>query len=1063
MERKTKRVVIDMKSRENSLFWAIVAMVALAFITSTLQAAVPTGTTQSFGTAPPAADWATRSIAGAGNTFADTTTLDAAIQTNTQADISTTLPTTGTVPPSTQANARWNSTGLYLQSRPTGNAATLLKATLMNTGPNPISILAISYDLNTFDPAGDTPTAFQVYYNMDGSANNWVLIPTLSGDGTAGLKSTTVDLSATPLAPGATMYLLWADDNSDGSTDPSYTIDNFLAGPTDVPPTVTDPVNATVLECRNTSFSVQASGSPPLTLQWYHDGVPIDTIANPSAATSTLTISNAQPSDAGSYTVRVSNNGGFVDSNPATLTVTPDNEGPLLVYAVGEMDGVTVTISYSEPVNDVAIDNFSYTLCQTDNPNECVALSGGAISADRMTVTFTSDPRTPGVGYTLHAENLGDFCNDNPIVATNLPLNSQVTILTADATTQWRYNHEGVDLGTAWRDVLYDDAGWSNGPAALGVEDAPPADPALRTVMVLTNVNFPLDTARIPTYYFRTHFNFPGDPTAPSSRLKIRTAFDDYAYVYINGVEVYRDPFLGAVGSPELAFTAYTGGTAIGNAAWGPYIYIPLTSTVQGDNVVAVQLKSQAGGSSDVYMAIELVAELPEIEDVCPTITDQPDSITVEELQPASFSVTADGTSLQYEWQKDGVVIPGAISRSYSIPSARPSDSGVYRVRVFNTCNGVNSVLSGPATLTVNPKTSDPVVLGALGLCGETNILINLTNGPLSAATAQNTANYTIPGLTVQSAVLQPNGRDVLLTTTPRTVGNNYSISIQNITDTAQTPNTLSPNPTVVNPLAQELCLIGWHDTWRYDSNCQDGQPWADPLFNDSAWASGPAVLGVETTAATLMALTNITGDGILTPITAPNAGGANNHYLRRHFTLPSMDLSTVTWQWNHVRDDGAIVYLNGAEVFRGNITNEVGLPVVCLDQATSHEADHLDNPTTSPTSAVAGDNVVAVYLKQNGTNSSDIVWGMQLSLLVPSYQAPRPDLCIRLEILPSGAKLVHITWPCRSGVSAAGYVLQGADNLEGPWATVAGATSPHVIPPAAAKKFYRLCQGVCP
>jgi hypothetical protein len=259
------------------------------------------------------------------------------------------------------------------------------------------------------------------------------------------------------------------------------------------------------------------------------------------------------------------------------------------------------------------------------------------------------------------------------------------------------------------------------------------------------------------------------------------------------------------------------------------------------------------------------------------------------------------------------------------------------------------------------------------------------------------------------------------------------------------------------------LCLIRWHDVWRYDANCQDGQPWTDPLFNDSGWASGPAALGAETTAATLTALTNRTGDGILTQITPPNAGGANNHYLRRHFTLPTMDLTGVTWQWDNARDDGAILYVNGAEVWRRNITNDMAIPVVCLDQAASHEADDFSSPNDAPTSAVPGDNVVAVYLKQNGTNSSDIVWALQLKLTVPSYQAPRPDLCIRLEILPSGAKLVHITWPCRSGVSAAGYVLQGADNLEGPWATVAGATSPHVIPPAAAKKFYRLCQGVCP
>jgi len=312
----------------------------------------------------------------------------------------------------------------------------------------------------------------------------------------------------------------------------------------------------------------------------------------------------------------------------------------------------------------------------------------------------------------------------------------------------------------------------------------------------------------------------------------------------------------------------------------------------------------------------------------------------------------------------------------------------------------------------------------------------------------------------VERAVLHTNEHQVLLTTSARTLGNNYSLTISNVTDAAQTPNMMYPNPTVINPLAQERRLIDWHHVWKYTAACQDGVNWTEPLFDDSSWASGPAVFGVENTSATLTALTNITGDGIMTPLVPPNAGGSNNHYFRAHFALPAMDLSDVTWQWNHVRDDGAIVYLNGREVFRGNITNASGIPVVCLDQAASHEADHLDQTNITTTAAVAGDNVIAMHLKQNTTNSIDVVWGMQLTLQVPEYRAPRPSLCIFPDVQPGQLALV---WPCPDGPSATGYVLQGADNLTGPWATVGGASSPYLITIGAAKKFYRLCQGVCP
>jgi hypothetical protein len=56
-------------------------------------------------------------------------------------------------------------------------------------------------------------------------------------------------------------------------------------------------------------------------LQWRKDGVPIDTSANPSAATSRLVIENTQPFDAGSYDCVVTTACGDVISNPADLDV----------------------------------------------------------------------------------------------------------------------------------------------------------------------------------------------------------------------------------------------------------------------------------------------------------------------------------------------------------------------------------------------------------------------------------------------------------------------------------------------------------------------------------------------------------------------------------------------------------------------------------------------------------------------------------------------------------------------------------------------------------------------
>lgn len=67
---------------------------------------------------------------------------------------------------------------------------------------------------------------------------------------------------------------------------------------------------------RTAIFSVGATGSQPLTWQWYHDGVLL-----PGATTPFLVLTNVQRPDAGSYTVVVTSPLGETNSQAATLTV----------------------------------------------------------------------------------------------------------------------------------------------------------------------------------------------------------------------------------------------------------------------------------------------------------------------------------------------------------------------------------------------------------------------------------------------------------------------------------------------------------------------------------------------------------------------------------------------------------------------------------------------------------------------------------------------------------------------------------------------------------------------
>jgi hypothetical protein len=67
------------------------------------------------------------------------------------------------------------------------------------------------------------------------------------------------------------------------------------------------------------------------------------------------------------------------------------------------------------------------------------------------------------------------------------------------------------------------------------------------------------------------------------------------------------------------------------------------------------------------------------------TIVTAPKSLSVFTGQSAKFSVTASGSSLKYQWYKNGTKISGATAASYYIASAASANEGDYSVKVYNS------------------------------------------------------------------------------------------------------------------------------------------------------------------------------------------------------------------------------------------------------------------------------------------------------------------------------------------------------------------------------------------
>ena len=155
-----------------------------------------------------------------------------------------------------------------------------------------------------------------------------------------------------------------------------------------LPNITTNPVAQTVNQGQTANFAVSATGIPDPSYQWLSNGVPII-----GAMNATLAISNVQFSDAGSYSVVVSNAAGTVTSSNATLTV-PDRP-PVANPA-------TYMRPAGQPLN-ILISSLA-AADWSDPDGDALSLTGAISSTNSATVAYD--------GTYLHYTNANDVADD---------------------------------------------------------------------------------------------------------------------------------------------------------------------------------------------------------------------------------------------------------------------------------------------------------------------------------------------------------------------------------------------------------------------------------------------------------------------------------------------------------------------------------------------------------------------------------------------------------------------------------------------------------------------------
>lgn len=164
--------------------------------------------------------------------------------------------------------------------------------------------------------------------------------------------------------------------------------------------------------------------------------------------------------------------------------------------------------------------------------------------------------------------------------------------------------------------------------------------------------------------------------------------------------------------------------------------------------------------------------------------------------------------------------------------------------------------------------------------------------------------------------------------------------------------------------------LVSAGSVWKYlDNGSDQGTAWRAAAFDDSGWASGPAQFGY--------------GDGDEATVVSFGPSSSNKYvttYFRHTFSVSNPSAYT-TLTLKVLRDDGAVVYLNGTEVFRTNMPSGPITSKTFASSAVGGAAESQFNETAiDPGNLVAGANVLAVEVHQSDLTSSDVSFDLSLA-----------------------------------------------------------------------------------
>jgi uncharacterized repeat protein (TIGR01451 family) len=661
------------------------------------------------------------------------------------------------------------------------------------------------------------------------AAGNWYRLsvnytngrPTLANS--FGYGATLVDMGPTGTTPGSTMSTIGhtnvvnADILNDSSIYADFRtrenagvdlIDNFSINSAEGTVFFTcQPRSQTVLQGRPVTINAYIDGTPPFAYQWLKNDVPI-----PGATDWQYKIAAASAGDAANYKLQVTAGATTITSDPATLTVTPDLVGPVLVSA-GSFDGGSVGVCFDEPLDATSATtpgNYSvsgapvgYAQLRPDRKSVILYISPGISGAFTVTVSGVNDVYGNTItGGSMASGNVAsqlsslEIGGPLPSVSGNDAIYSckdgdfDITAGGADVwgnSDQFRFTYLPKNGDFDVR-VRIANQTIPNTILKSGLIVRENVDAASRAMHAIVNPPWPgldrYETGQRTLYAGATAgWSVSGlnqgnrAATAPNSWLRMRRVNNTFtAYAASNGVDWV------AIGQTTQVYPSTV------------LVGLEMCAHVQGRLGTG---EFRSFGDFAGYPAAVI------------NITTQPANTNIAAGQTASFTVAATVTGaptseLQYQWQRsDGgggftnIPAANAASASFTTPALFGPDSGA-QFRCIVRVSGGASATSSVATVTVTDPTA-PTLLSANVLAGSSSAIVLIFSEPVSAGTADVAGNYTVTNaagtvLTIASAAFFRDTSTIILTMAAPLPTGDYGVVVNNVQDRSTTPNTIAAN-----------------------------------------------------------------------------------------------------------------------------------------------------------------------------------------------------------------------------------------------------------------------------